>query len=280
MELLAFSGHPAGAGDPLGAAGRTPLRAHRDHALFIKTDAGGFLDAATGKPAPDVMASGLKQVRMNNPVRGEIEAALGSLRLLAPEPAARMTAAEAVFHSHDPAALPALDKALAKETDPAVKQRMEQARAAALLFSTDATEKDRLAAVATIRARGDLDSRALARLADRTSRRRWPQRRAPRWPRSTACCNFGRLLQSVYYGLSLGSVLLLAAAGLAITFGVMGVINMAHGEMVMIGAYVTFVVQQVIRAVRPGPVRRQPADRGTAGLHRRRRRSASSSSAR
>ena len=60
------------------------------------------------------------------------------------------------------------------------------------------------------------------------------------------------ILQSVYYGLSLGSVLLLAAAGLAITFGVMGVINMAHGEMVMIGAYVTFMVQQVIRDAAPG----------------------------
>ena len=56
------------------------------------------------------------------------------------------------------------------------------------------------------------------------------------------------LLQGAFYGLSLGSVLLLAAAGLAITFGVMGVINMAHGEMVMIGAYVTFMVQEVIRA--------------------------------
>jgi urea transport system permease protein len=60
------------------------------------------------------------------------------------------------------------------------------------------------------------------------------------------------VVQSVYYGLSLGSVLLLAAAGLAITFGVMGVINMAHGEMVMIGAYVTFVVQQIIRSAAPG----------------------------
>ena len=51
-------------------------------------------------------------------------------------------------------------------------------------------------------------------------------------------------VQNAWYGLSLGSVLLLAAIGLAITFGVMGVINMAHGEMVMIGAYVTFVVQE------------------------------------
>ncbi len=59
------------------------------------------------------------------------------------------------------------------------------------------------------------------------------------------------LAEDVYYGLSLGAVLLLAATGLAITFGVMGVINMAHGEMVMIGAYTTFVVQQLIAAFAP-----------------------------
>ena len=59
------------------------------------------------------------------------------------------------------------------------------------------------------------------------------------------------MLQNVWYGLSLGSVLLLAAIGLAITFGVMGVINMAHGEMVMLGAYTTFVVQEYIRTHNP-----------------------------
>src|SRR5258708_1386285 len=59
-------------------------------------------------------------------------------------------------------------------------------------------------------------------------------------------------VQNAWYGLSVGSVLLLAAIGLAMTFGVMGVINMAHGEMVMIGAYVTFVVQQTIRTSFPG----------------------------
>jgi urea transport system permease protein len=58
-------------------------------------------------------------------------------------------------------------------------------------------------------------------------------------------------VQNTWYGLSLGSVLLLAAIGLAITFGVMGVINMAHGEMVMLGAYTTYVVQEVIRAHNP-----------------------------
>ncbi len=73
-------------------------------------------------------------------------------------------------------------------------------------------------------------------------------------------------MQNAWYGLSLGSVLLLAAIGLAITFGVMGVINMAHGEMVMLGAYVTFVVQELIRTYDPGAVRLFARDRDPACL--------------
>ena len=74
------------------------------------------------------------------------------------------------------------------------------------------------------------------------------------------------MVQNAWYGLSLGSVLLLAAIGLAITFGVMGVINMAHGEMVMMGAYTTFVVQEVIRTRYPATVRLFAVDRGAARL--------------
>ena len=68
-----------------------------DKALFIKTNDGSFIEAASGKPAPDIMSSGLRQVRMNNAVRGEVEAALGSLRMFAPDAATRFDAAEAPF---------------------------------------------------------------------------------------------------------------------------------------------------------------------------------------
>ena len=80
-----------------------------------------------------------------------------------------------------------------------------------------------------------------------------PRRRAPR--RSTTVeqrLALWGVLGNVFQGVSLGSVLLLAAVGLAITFGVMGVINMAHGEMVMLGAYTTFVVQELFRTYAPG----------------------------
>jgi urea transport system permease protein len=251
VGMLAVSGHPRA------AAILTALQANRlfartaDKVLFIKAGDDSFIDAASGEQAPDIMSSGLKPVRMNNAVRAEVEAALGSLRLFAPDAATRLDAAEAVFHSHDPAALPALERALSREGDAGVRHRMEQARAAALLFADNTSDPDRLAAIEVLCERGDIDSRSL--LASLPA-----QKPAEAKAAAAAVAGIDRnlqlwsILQSVYYGLSLGSVLLLAAAGLAITFGVMGVINMAHGEMVMIGAYVTFMVQQVIRDAAPG----------------------------
>ena len=248
VEALALSGHPR-AQIIIGALQNGKLFARPDKVLFIKNDDGTLSEAATGAAA-DVPATALKPVRVNNAVRGAIEAAMGALRLFAPDAASRRTAAEAVFRSRDPAALPALERALVAEKDPSVKQRMEQARAAALLFLPAAAEADRLAAVATLRYRGDIEARStLGSLTGQTP--------AVAEAAAIAIAAIDRnqqvwaFAQSIFYGLSLGSVLLLAAAGLAITFGVMGVINMAHGEMVMIGAYVTFMVQQGIKSYLP-----------------------------
>jgi urea transport system permease protein len=249
VEALAYSGDKR-ALPIIIALHDSALYVRPDGALFIRTGGGTFVDAVTGQVAPDVTTGSAKKVRVNNPVREAINDALGSLRLFSPDPTVRVAAAEAVLHAHDPHALPALDKALATESDPSVKSRLQQAHAAALLFSKSVSTSDRLAAVAIIRARGDIDARSL--LASLSSQPPSVAAAAEAGvqaiDRIIALWNFA---QSVYYGLSLGSVLLLAAAGLAITFGVMGVINMAHGEMVMLGAYTTFVVQQVIRAAAP-----------------------------
>jgi urea transport system permease protein len=249
VTQLAASGNPRAVTIIEALQGST-LYVNAGHVLFIKAADGSFSNAETGAAETGVMASGLKQVRVNNPVRSAIDAALGQLQLFSTDAAVRLRAAEAVFESHDVAALPNLTKAIARETDSDVRTRMEQARAAALLFSSDAPQQDRLAAVATLRARGDLESRSLLDGLTNQS------------PAVTAAAHAAvaaidrvlqlwSILQSVYYGISLGSVLLLAAAGLAITFGVMGVINMAHGEMVMLGAYTTYVVQQVMHQVVP-----------------------------
>jgi urea transport system permease protein len=247
IEALALSGD-AEAGPTITALQSGKLFVTPDKGLFIK-QGDGYVDARSGKPVAETPL-GLKPVRLNNAVRSAAQAAMGSLTMFSPDATARAQAAEAVFHSRDPAALPALARALAKEQNPGIRRTMEQARAAALLAAPDASEADRLAAIAVLRERGDLESRSLlAALSN--------QPPAVAQAASAAVADIDRvqrlwsLAQSVFYGVSLGSVLLLAAAGLAITFGVMGVINMAHGEMVMLGAYTTFVVQQAFRGHAP-----------------------------
>jgi urea transport system permease protein len=220
-------------------------------AVYIQDDAGKLSDAATGAPINGDPPADLDNVRINNRLRGNIGAALGGLTLLAADPAARYDAAQAVFKSREASALPTLETAIVKEQDGRVKQALMQARAAIILSSDDAKDEDRLQAVAVIEARGDQDALALlANLPADTAESVMKaaavgvtaiQERLALWD----------AVQNAWYGTSLGSVLLLAAIGLAITFGVMGVINMAHGEMVMVGAYVTFVVQDVIRTHGP-----------------------------
>src|SRR5262249_46957797 len=158
----------------------------------------------------------------------------------APDPSKRFDAAQAVFKSREPGALSALDAALEKETDPRVKRALTEARAAVILNSEDASETDKLAAVRVIRSRGDQE--ALSLLSGLPAGTPASVSGAARDAVASMQSQLALwdTLQNAWYGLSLGSVLLLAAIGLAITFGVMGVINMAHGEMVMIGAYVTF----------------------------------------
>jgi urea transport system permease protein len=219
--------------------------------VFIKQPDGKALDAVTGA-AVDSIPDSASAISLNNRLRRTIEAALGGLTLLSPDVARRISAAQSVFKSHEESVLPTVETALSKETNKTAKQALSEARAAILLFKSDAPEADKLDAVATIKARGDQD--ALGMLSDIGSDQ------PPSVAKAAAAAVTAiqsRLavwsaVQNAWYGLSLGSVLLLAAIGLAITFGVMGVINMAHGEMVMLGAYSTFVVQEVIRTRYPG----------------------------
>ncbi|MBR0836074.1 urea ABC transporter permease subunit UrtB [Bradyrhizobium manausense] len=218
--------------------------------VYITGTDGKSIDAATGEAVASVPDSA-SAVRLNNRLRRSVDAALGSLTLQSPDLGARLQAAQSVFKSHEETALDPVESALAKETNRSAKTALGEARAAILLFKSDATEVQKLEAVATIKARGDQE--ALALLSDIGTDQ-------PASVAKAATSAIGSIqnslavwstVQNAWYGLSLGSVLLLAAIGLAITFGVMGVINMAHGEMVMIGAYTTFVVQEVIRTRYP-----------------------------
>jgi len=198
-----------------------------------------------GKP------TGAKSVRVNNRVRGAIKAALGTLELRAKDPNKRLRAAAEVFRRKDVSVLPALEKLIESEPDPSVKQAFLDSRAALTLARTDSSKPDKLDAIALLKARAKQDAVvALRSTANDTD----PEVSGAAFAAIKSIESWLAVaanIQNVWYGLSLGSVLLLAAIGLAITFGVMGVINMAHGEMVMLGAYTTFVVQEVFRAYAP-----------------------------
>jgi len=218
-----------------------------DHAVAYKTAAGVILNAKTGETIPEANAAAFKKVRVNNALRRAIQGAMGSLTLASPDPQKRLAAAEDVFRTRDAKALPALQAQIAKESDPRVADAFRLAQAAIFATSDSASAQDRLAAIDTLKARGGEDAQSLI---DQIAQKATDP--ALRSAADSALSSIRTRLamwgaaQDLWYGLSASSVLLLAAIGLAITFGVMGVINMAHGEMVMLGAYATYVVQLLL----------------------------------
>jgi urea transport system permease protein len=217
------------------------------HILVYRTVSGDIINARTGEKLSGVDASSFKKVRVNNPLRSAIGAAIGALTLASPDPYKRVEAADAVFKSRDSKALKAVEAALAKETDSRAAEALRQARAAILASDSSASTADRLAAIETLKARGDEDAQGLIdEVAAKTDSPEIKAAAASALASIKTRLQIWNVVQNLVYGVSASSVLLLAAIGLAITFGVMGVINMAHGEMVMLGAYATFVVQSVL----------------------------------
>ncbi len=222
-----------------------------DKSVYFRDAGGKLYDAATGLPATKVPVD-LSMVRLNNRVRSAVQAALGGLDLLSPDTGKRRSAASAVLKSRDATVLPVLEIALKQEKDVGIRSIMEVARASIQLAAPNLGEPERLAAIDVLRQQGTQQAlTALRSLPKDVSLEvsMAAERAVKSLEQSLALWG---VIQNLWYGLSLGSVLLLAAIGLAITFGVMGVINMAHGEMVMIGAYTTFVVQEAIRTSAPG----------------------------
>jgi urea transport system permease protein len=228
----------------LGDPGAVPLlEALEKGDLYVKPD-GSVVVSSTD-------AGGLERIRVNNALRRAVQAALGELTLFSPKPELRRKAAEAVFKSGDPAALETLGRAIQRETDDGIRSILLQAQAVATMKS-DAPLPEKLKAVDAIASRGDRDALSLLRGIESSAAAPIKEAAAAAAQSVASRLAFWDAIQNVWYGISLGSVLLLAAIGLAITFGVMGVINMAHGEMVMLGAYTTFVTQQAFREYLPG----------------------------
>ncbi len=226
------------------------LHARKEDGAVIRvtgrgSKAKGF-DPLTGAELGPVPARSTDPIKVNNSLRRAIRSAMSALTLMSDDPVRRLSAAAEAFRARDPETLEAIETALAAEQDPGVRRALEEARAAALL-STDADVAERVAAIGIVAGRGGND--ALSALtpfqsAEEPEIAEAAKVAVEKIERTRAM--WGQL-QNVWFGLSLGSVLLLAAVGLAITFGVMGVINMAHGELIMLGAYTTFLTQEIIR---------------------------------
>ncbi len=230
--------------------GALVIRKPADQVLIVRD--GAAIDPATqqrigaGQPGDDVGP------RQQPPARRRSAARSARLTLFSPEIDDRLAAAMAVFKTRSDREPAAAREGAGREKDArGLARPMERSLPRRLLQLRQggaARRHCRPRAVERYRGRAMLLQLSNAQAAIRSCARR-PPRRSRRWTASLRPC---ALVQNLFQGLSLGSVLLLAAIGLAITFGVMGVINMAHGEMVMLGAYTTFVVQQVLKHVPAG----------------------------
>ncbi|MBC7803131.1 MAG: urea ABC transporter permease subunit UrtB [Candidatus Parcubacteria bacterium] len=210
--------------------------------LIVKGDEA--TDAVTGEkvsPLPE----GREDVVANNRLRREIEGALAAFKLLSPERATRLEAAKALSGGADAAMLPLVRKALEKETDPDIRPLLELTAASMVMKSGD--KAARIAAIQRLGESNSPNSRTLLSeaVADADEDIRIAAQKSLREVQAKLA--WGERAGLLFAGVSLGSILLLAALGLAITYGLMGVINMAHGELIMIGAYTTYVVQVFFR---------------------------------
>jgi len=226
-----------------------------DRVLIIQGKAA--TDAVSGEKISPVPADA-SDVVLNNRIRGVLDSAVSALRLVSPDRATRLKAARELADDPRAAALPVVDKALARETDPEVKSVLEIVAASVHLHS--GSEAERLAAIRTLAGSGNSKTESLllplvAKKADGSWAEPDAQIRAAA-QKSLADVRgrlaWGERIGLLFAGLSLGSILMIAALGLAITYGLMGVINMAHGELIMLGAYATYVVQNLFRAYAPG----------------------------
>ncbi len=197
------------------------------------------------------LPSALDDITNNNRMRGELDNALAALKLFSKDQPVRAAAILELQGSNDDARLPLIEKALATESAPALKDQLDLLRAAMLLNSADKAKRQQAAMLLAKSGNPNTKTLLLERLKIETEGDvKTALQTSLRSVESSLM--LGERLGQLFTGVSLGSILLLVALGLAITYGLMGVINMAHGELMMIGAYATYVVQGVFQKHLPG----------------------------
>ena len=221
----------------------------------LRVKDGAAVDLATGAKV-DPLPEARDDVVLNNRVRRELATGIAALQLVATDRATRFAAAQALQRGADEEMLPVVQRALAKEQDAEIKALLTLTQATVQLASTD--KPTRLGAIRALAESRDPNTKTLllpllekkgSEFVEPDSDVRSEAELSLRAIESRLTT--GEMVGRVFSGVSLGSILLLAALGLAITYGLMGVINMAHGELMMIGAYATYVVQNLFRAHLP-----------------------------
>jgi urea transport system permease protein len=217
-----------------------------DKQAATRVDTGAPLLDVSGKPIR-LVAGDLTGVEHTASMRRAMKAVLDLIAVASPDAKKRVQAIQAIGFAQELEKLPALQKRLGIETDSEVRRVLQEAIAVTRLKSADEAEK--LAALKELKELHSLSSYDLVRTAMRDAETAG----APKVAEAAksvlvavdnhkATINF---FGTLFRGLSLGSILLIVAIGLAITFGLMGVINMAHGEMIAVGAYTTYLVENI-----------------------------------
>jgi len=242
------------------------LKALQDDALqyassvgMVRQEGDKTVDAITGKPVA-VKTDELESLTLNNSLRTIVDSAASGLGLQSPDIAVRTKAINTLFDQPEDASREAVEAARKAEADAGLRARLDVIWANTVLAQgVEAGREARLDAIRILGSDSNPQSRQkLMPLVERDQAGKYKE--ADEGVRVAAQQAIDQLrsdqrraelLGNLFAGLSLGSVLLLAALGLAITYGLIGVINMAHGEFLMIGAYATYVVQTLFRAYAP-----------------------------
>ncbi|WP_367155995.1 urea ABC transporter permease subunit UrtB [Methylomonas sp. HYX-M1] len=205
-------------------------------------------DPFDGKLAlPEVERDAVAKISLTNKLRTSLRKAIGLLQLNAGNADVRLAAVKAIGKDPDAKIVELLRKRLQKEDDYKVLTALQEA-----LWLQDLAGDDKAGKLAAIAELKDHDSqeaynrlRQLAEADSQADAEIVEQAKAAVKKIDSRLQTYAAI-ETVFFGLSLGAVLVLAAIGLAITFGVMGIINMAHGELMMLGAYTTYVMQQLL----------------------------------
>lgn len=204
-------------------------------------------ETLTGRELGTDIKKNLRKIKINNKLRRKIKQSLSLLELSHESRRIRLAAAQALLQHGTKDDLSIISHRLQQEKDPEILLALQRAKASRLI-SAQVGETAKAEAIDVLAEMGGLQALVILQKASATM----PSHLEGRLEKAIQSIEFqlqiASMIENIWYGISLGSVLLLAAVGLAITFGVMGVINMAHGEMVMVGAYTTFVVQQFFGA--------------------------------